>query len=130
MVRCVIANESRIVRHIIRRVVERRGFDVVETCDGPEVIDVCQQSVPNLLCLDESLPDLDGIAVMRLLRAENPTQPLPPTLFPFIENDGSLLTRALAAGAGEFVQKPFTARQLDDAIGRLTIKNPGRSPDF
>ena len=119
MVRCIIANESRIVRHIIRRVVERRGFDVVEACDGLEVIDICQQTVPGLLCIDDNLPDLDGVAVMRLLRAENPTQPLPPTLFTFIENDRSLLTRALAAGAGELVQKPFTAVQMDAAIGRL-----------
>lgn len=120
MAQCIIANESRIVRHIIRRIVERRGYDVVEACDGLEVIDVCQQAVPDLLFIDDSLPDLDGIAVMRLLRAENPTRPLPPTLFTFIENDRALLTRALAAGAGELVQKPFTAAQMDAAIGRLT----------
>ena len=119
MAQCVIANESRIVRHIIRRIVERRGYDVGEACDGREVIDVCQQAVPDLLFIDDSLPDLDGIAVMRLLRAENPTRPLPPTLFTFIENDRALLTRALAAGAGELVQKPFTAAQMDAAIGRL-----------
>jgi CheY-like chemotaxis protein len=44
---------------------------------------------------------------------------LPPTVFTYIENDQILLTRALAAGAQAFVQKPFTAAQMDAAMARL-----------
>lgn len=121
MTQCIIANESRIVRHIIRRIVERRGFDVIEAYDGLEVIDVFQQAVPRLLCIDDNLPDLDGIAVMRLLRTKNPDQPLPPTLFTFIENDRTRLARAMTAGASGLVQKPFTAVQMDAAIERLMV---------
>ncbi len=119
MAQCIIANESRILRHIIRRIVERRGFDVVEARDGPEVIDLFQNGLPALLCIDDALPDIDGVSVMRLLRAEQTAHILPPTVFTFIENDQILLTRALAAGAHALVQKPFTATQMDAAIARL-----------
>ena len=117
MAQCIIANESRILRHIIRRIAERRGFDVVEARDGPEVIDLFQSGVPALLCIDDALPDIDGVSVM--LRAEQTAHILPPTVFTFIENDQILLTRALAAGAHALVQKPFTATQMDAAIARL-----------
>lgn len=119
MAQCIIANESRILRHIIRRVIERRGFEVVEARDGPEVIDLCQTAAPALLCIDDALPEIDGISVMRLLRAEQSFQCLPPTVFTYIENDQSLLTRALAAGAQAFVQKPFTAAQLDAVVAKI-----------
>lgn len=120
MGQCIIANESRILRHIMRRIVERRGFDVIEARDGPEVIDLFHQTTPDLLCIDDKLPDLDGISVLQILRTESGVDRLPPTLFTFIERDEALLARAMAAGAGATMQKPFTAVQMDGLLETLT----------
>lgn len=119
MGQCIIANESRILRHIMRRIVERRGFDVVEARDGPEVIDLFQQATPDLMCLDHGLPDIDGIAVMQILRTENRIHILPRTLFTYIEYNEALLKRALAAGASETIQMPFTALQMDKLLEKM-----------
>ncbi len=120
MSQCIVANESRVLRHIIRRIVERRGFEAVEARDGPEVIDLFQAGAPGLLCIDDALPDIDGVSVLRLLRAEQAASILPPTIFTYVENDQILLTRALAAGAQALVQKPFTASQMDAALMKLS----------
>ena len=119
MGQCIIANESRVLRHIIRRIVERRGFEVVEARDGPELIDLFKHGNPQLLCIDDGLPEIDGVAVMRLMRAENAMRTLPPTVFTYIENDQMLLARALAAGAAALIQKPFTAAIMDRALARI-----------
>lgn len=119
MPQCIIANESRILRHIMRRIVERRGFDVVEARDGPEVIDLFQQSTPDLLCIDDALPEIDGIAVMQILRTENRVHILPPTLYTYIEHDEALINRAMTAGAAATMQKPFTAAQMDGLLLKL-----------
>ena len=121
MGQCIIANESRVLRHIIRRIVERRGFEAVEARDGPEVIDLFKHAPPRFLCIDEALPDIDGVSVMRLLRAENAMQSLPPTVFTYLENDPMLLARAMAAGATAFVQMPFTATHFERAINDVLL---------
>ena len=115
MAQCIIANDSRILRHVMRRIVEQRGFDAVEARDGPEVIDLCRQTMPDLLCIDDGLPDLDGIALIKTIRADN-NNILPPTLFTYVEHDDWLLSRAKAAGVQYFLQKPFTAAHMDQIL--------------
>jgi two-component system chemotaxis response regulator CheY len=118
MPHCILANESRILRHVMRRIVEQRGFEAVEARDGPEVLDLCRQALPDLLCIDEDLPEIDSINLIKMLRAEA-SHPLPPILFTYIARDDVLLSRAQAAGVQHFLQTPFTAAQMDHVLAKL-----------
>ena len=91
---------------------------VVATTDPRRVLDLCRRQRPDLVLLDLNMPYLDGFAVLRQLGAEYPNDACFPVLV--LTADISLETkrRALAAGATDFLTKPF-----DNVEVLLRIKN-------
>jgi len=71
MTKILIAEDNPTNRELFRELLEARGYDVSEACDGPEALQMVEQTQPDLLLLDIGMPVLDGFAVVRAIR-ENP----------------------------------------------------------
>jgi two-component system chemotaxis response regulator CheB len=68
--RVVVADDSRLMRRMLADALGRQGFDVVATAgDGDEALAVCREHRPDALTLDLAMPGLDGLGVLRALRA-------------------------------------------------------------
>jgi two-component system, chemotaxis family, chemotaxis protein CheY len=108
---CLIVDDSRIIRKVSRRIVEGLGYEIDEAADGAEALSHCMAALPDVILLDWNMPVMDGLTFLRRLRAL-PGGGKPKVLFCTIEADADRIAEALAAGADEYVMKPFDGEVL------------------
>ena len=101
-----MVDDSRVVRKVSRRILEEIGFDVAEAADGVEALAWCRAAMPAAILLDWNMPQMDGLEFLKQLRRE-PDGETPVVVFCSVENDVDHISRALEAGATEYIMKPF-----------------------
>ena len=109
---CLIADDSKIMRMLLRKIMENFGFDVTEAEDGEEVLEHCVADRPDLIISDWSLPLIDGIDVLYKIRADRKVKQ-PRFLFCSYVTDAAIIRQALDGGADDFIMRPFD----EDIIG-------------
>ena len=120
--RVVVADDSRLMRRILSDALGRQGFDVVATAaDGDEALAACNEHRPDAMTLDLHMPGLDGLGVLRALRAGK-AEPVPVVVVSaFSPAHGARAVDALAEGAFDLVAKPAMGESMADFTGRSTI---------
>jgi two-component system chemotaxis response regulator CheY len=103
---CLVVDDSRVVRKVARRIIEDIGFTCEEAEDGIQALEACMRQMPTTILLDWNMPNMSGIEFLEKLRA-TPGGDTPKVIFCTTENDMSFIQRALAAGADEYIMKPF-----------------------
>jgi two-component system chemotaxis response regulator CheY len=104
--RCLVVDDSRVVRKVARRILEHHGFAVEEVEDGARALAACRRAVPDCVLLDWNMPVMNGLEFLVALRAEfGPDNP--PVVFCTTENDLDRISQAIESGAQEFIMKPF-----------------------
>ena len=98
-------------RELLEGYLDELGYDVRQARDGVEALDAIAADEPDLILLDIDMPRLDGISVCERLKA-HPTRRLIPIVILTASNDRSTRLRGLAAGADDFLSKPFDAKEL------------------
>ena len=106
MKKCLVVDDSSIVRKIARSILEELDFQIVEAENGEEALDVCKQGLPEAILLDWNMPVMDGYEFLGNLR-RLPGGNQPKVVFCTTENGITHITRALHAGANEYFMKPF-----------------------
>ena len=115
-IRLAIVDDNADNRFIIRTYLEDR-YHIVEFADGKEAIQGLRQIRPHVLLLDISLPDMDGLEVLRILRADANLQDLPVIALTAHSMMGDR-ERFLRSGFDEYVPKPLDFEKLDELIRR------------
>ncbi|MBX9726147.1 MAG: response regulator, partial [Rickettsiales bacterium] len=67
---CLIVDDSKIVRKVVRRIVEVLGFDILEAENGREAVDQCRAHAVDVIILDWNMPVMDGMECMKEIRAD------------------------------------------------------------
>ena len=117
MARILIIEDEPDIRHNLKRVLQFEGHDVVEAEDGRRGVELALQCAPQLVICDLMVPELDGFAVLRELRAHPATAGV---AFCFLTASAEKDTRqqGLAAGADDYITKPFELHTLLDLLRR------------
>jgi adenylate cyclase len=102
---------------LLEAVLEAHGYDVVAATDGHAALNLVVSAEPDLVLLDVVMPQPDGYAVCRRLRARDETAMLPVIML--TASEGSEKTRAIEAGADDFIPKPFNQHELLTRIRSL-----------
>ena len=102
---------------LLEAVLEGEGYEVVSTTDGLAALELAVSAEPDLVLLDVMMPELDGYAVCRQLREHEETAVLPVIML--TASEGSEKTRAIEAGADDFIPKPFNRDELLTRIRSL-----------
>jgi class 3 adenylate cyclase len=95
---------------LLEAVLVSRGYDVVSATNGTVALELVHSEEPDLVLLDVVMPELDGYAVCRRLRADDETAVLPVIMV--TSSIGPEKTKAIEAGADDFIPKPFNHEEL------------------
>jgi DNA-binding response OmpR family regulator len=95
---------------LLEAVLAARAYDVVSAVDGASALEAARSQKPDLILLDLVMPDIDGYTVCRRLRADDETAMLPVIMV--TSSVGAEKTRAIEAGADDFIPKPFNHDEL------------------
>ncbi|HVY86048.1 MAG TPA: response regulator [Caulobacterales bacterium] len=106
MKRCLIVDDSRVIRKVARRILEDMRFEIDEAGDGVEALQSCRRRMPDAVLLDWAMPVMTGIDFLKQLRQE-PGGNAPVVVFCTTENDIEKISEAIKAGADEYMMKPF-----------------------
>jgi two-component system chemotaxis response regulator CheY len=120
--RALIVDDSRAMRRIVGRILNDAGFEVLEAGEGQEAIDVleAQAEVPELACVDWNMPVMDGLTFITQVR-KRPVWRSITLMMVTTESEQDRIVRALAAGAHEYLIKPFTGEALLEKLDLLGL---------
>ncbi len=106
------------LRAVMKDILERDGFRVIEAADGIEALDEIDHRAPDVVLLDLSLPRLDGFGVLSRLRSRLQTSSIPVVVLT-ARGDEENEVKVFESGADDFLTKPFRARALTARIKAL-----------
>jgi adenylate cyclase len=95
---------------LLEAVLVPRGYEVLTATSGKEALELVATARPDLILLDVVMPAMDGYAVCRALRADEETAVLPVIMV--TSSIGPEKTKAIEAGADDFIPKPFNHAEL------------------
>lgn len=115
MKKCLVIDDSRVIRKVARKILEELNFEIEEAEDGAGALEACRTNMPDAILLDWSLPNMSGIEFLRALRREsNGSKPV--VVMCTSENDVAVVTEAVGAGVNEYVLKPFDRKSIESKL--------------
>ena len=119
--KALVVDDSRAMRRIIAKYLQELGFEVHEAASGLEAL-VAAQKIEglSLVLLDWNMPEMDGRTLLQRLRAEPEFADLP-IMMVTTESEMEQVEVALAAGASEYLMKPFDRQALLEKLLLLGV---------
>src|SRR6478736_6222371 len=100
---------------VVGQLLTRAGYEIIPALSGEEGLVLATETAPDLVLLDMRMPGLTGFDVLQALQALEATREVP-VIFLTADDERDSLTRAFAAGAVDYIVKPFVAEEL---LGRV-----------
>ncbi|MRG59654.1 response regulator [Agromyces sp. CFH 90414] len=113
--RILVADDDAQLLRALRITLAARGYEVLTASDGAEAIDLVANGHPDLVLLDLGMPRIDGLDVIRAVRAWSGV----PILVLSGRTDSAEKVEALDAGADDYVTKPFA---MDELLARIRAR--------
>jgi len=124
MTSILVVEDDEAIRNACRRGLAERGYAVATAATGLGGLELVLSSAPDVVLLDLGLPDVDGLALISMIRA---TASRVPIIVITAQDDDPTMIRALDGGADDYVVKPFGTDQLAARI-RAVLRRTG-GPD-
>ena len=119
--RALVVDDSKPSRSIVARVLRDLAFECTEAANGAEALDlVASAGLPDLVTINWHMPVMDGIELIRRLRSNPATRKLPLVMIS-TEHDRERIAEAIAAGANDYLAKPFTPEALTRKLVELGV---------
>jgi two-component system chemotaxis response regulator CheY len=125
----LLVDDSATVRSLVKVFLMGHDFEYLEASGAEHALQVLRTRVPDVVIADLNMPGLDGLSFLKRLRADARTEvrALPIVLLTS-DKSPDVRARALEAGASEFVRKPVSSSDLQDALQRLLPNAFGKPP--
>ena len=110
----LVVDDEPAITELIELLLTEEGFKVVTAQNGSEALRQCGHLIPDLIITDISMPDMEGIELVRTLRKRAKTIPI--VVMSGNTVGAKFLETALLFGARATVRKPFSKQELVDAV--------------
>ena len=111
-------DDSASMRQMVAFTLKGAGFDVVQAADGQEGLEQARSKTVNLMLIDQNMPRVDGISLVKALR-QMPQYKATPILMLTTESSDAMKAAGRAAGATGWMVKPFEPARLLEVIKKL-----------
>ena len=120
MPKCLIVDDSNVIRMLLSKIMGNFGYEVLEAEDGEEVLKIFDSEYPELIILDWYLPRMSGIdALIRLRSIKDIKRPY--VIFCTSVVDVIKMREALMAGADDYIMKPFDEEIIASKLSILGL---------
>jgi len=118
----LVVDDSRAMRMILRRTLTRLGFTVIEAADGQQGMDALAsaETLPDVALIDWNMPVMNGLEFIQAVRKQREYRAMT-LMMVTTESEHSQIVRALAAGAHEYVIKPFGDDVIEEKLNMLGL---------
>ncbi|MBG0818625.1 MULTISPECIES: response regulator [Planomonospora] len=122
----MVIDDSRAMRLILRRIVTQLGFEVHEAGNGKEALDLLEtvDPMPQVALIDWNMPVMNGLEFVTAVRSDERFRQMT-LMMVTTESEHGQIVRALAAGAHEYVIKPFTPEAIAEKLALLGLVPSG-----
>ena len=120
--RALVVDDSRAIRVILTKILSELGFEVFEAGNGRQGLERLDEidGAPELVLVDWNMPEMNGLEFIRAVRGENGHNDMTMVMVT-TETETEQVVRALAAGANEYVMKPFSKETLTEKLALLGL---------
>ena len=108
MSKILVVDDEKPISDIIKFNLTKEGYDVVTAADGQEALTMFSDEKPDLVLLDQMLPEIDGVEVLRQIRSKSEI----PVIMVTAKDSEIDKVLGLEMGADDYVTKPFSNREL------------------
>ena len=116
----LIVDDAPVVRLLLKSILEKNGFEVVaEAGNGNEALDRYKDSSPDVVTMDITMPEANGIEGVKMILAHDPNAKI--VMITAIDQRKYLL-EAIKAGAADYIVKPFEDNRVITALQKATSK--------
>ncbi|HEX4894589.1 MAG TPA: response regulator [Hyphomicrobiaceae bacterium] len=115
MKQCLVVDDSDIIRTVARRILEKLRMEVSEAVDGQQALERCSSRMPDAILLDWDMPGMSGIDFLVRLSSLQGKRPF--VIYCTTENDPTNISLAFAAGADDYLLKPYDTRDISAKLG-------------
>lgn len=113
----LIVDDAAFMRMMIKDILTKNGFEVVgEAADGAQAVEKYNELQPDLVTMDITMPEMDGIEAVKQIKAVNPGAKV---IMCSAMGQQSMVMDAIKAGASDFIVKPFQADRVLEAVKKI-----------
>lgn len=117
MAKILITDDAAFMRMMLKDILIQGGHEVVgEAANGVESCEMYKQLKPDLVTMDITMPQLDGIAALKKIKEDDPNAKI---VMCSAMGQQAMVIEAIQAGAKDFIVKPFQAQRVLEAIKKL-----------
>jgi two-component system, chemotaxis family, chemotaxis protein CheY len=117
----LVVDDSRAMRSILARLMTNLGFEVAQAGDGQDALDQLEAGLrPDVALVDWNMPVMDGLTFIKSVRARDEFRDMS-LMMVTTESEHTNIVRALAAGAHEYVIKPFSDEVISEKLALLGL---------
>jgi two-component system chemotaxis response regulator CheY len=117
----LVVDDSRAMRSILARLMTGLGFEVSQAGDGAQALSVLEEGVrPDVILVDWNMPVMDGLTFIKTVRGREDLRDIS-LMMVTTESEQAQIVRALAAGAHEYVIKPFSDEVIAEKLALLGL---------
>ncbi len=118
MARILVADDDEDIRMLVVMRLQHSGHEVEQAGDGAEAVEQCRNDAPDLVVLDLMMPGMNGLDACRTIRAD-PALARTPVILLTARAQSSDVEAGMAAGADDYITKPFSPRDLAERVDAL-----------
>jgi len=112
--RILVVDDAAFMRMMIKEILTKNGFSVVgEASDGQQAVEKYKELHPDLVTMDITMPEMDGIQALKEIRAHDSSAKI---IMCSAMGQQAMVIDAIQAGARDFIVKPFQADRVIEAI--------------
>ncbi len=120
MPRILITDDAAFMRMMLKDILTQGGHEVVgEAVDGVEACSKYKELRPDIVTMDITMPNMDGITALKTIIAEDPRAKI---IMCSAMGQQAMVIQAIQSGAKDFIVKPFQPKRVLEAINKLTAQ--------
>ena len=114
--RILVVDDAAFMRMMIKDILTKNGYEVVgEAADGAQAVEKYKEVQPDLVTMDITMPEMDGITALKEIKKINPNAKI---IMCSAMGQQAMVIDAIQAGAKDFIVKPFQADRVLEAIAK------------